>query len=131
MKHPPAERAILLVDHGSRRAEANLQLEEIARQVREREPGTIVATAHLEIAEPSVGEAVDACVRAGAQTIVIHPYFLGPGRHTREDLPRLIDAASLRHPGVVMHLSAPLGVHEKLVDVVLERVGECSKRTSN
>ena len=118
--------AIVLIDHGSRRDEANLQLEELASLIRAREPQTVVETAHLEIAPPSLSDAVDACVKQGARTIVIHPYFLGPGRHTSEDIPRLVEEASARHPGIELQVSAPLGIHHKLVDVVLERVKDCS-----
>ena len=124
MTDRPELRAIVLIDHGSRRAEANLQLEELAGKIREREPDTIVRTAHLEIAKPSLGEAIDACVSAGARAIVVHPYFLGPGRHTSEDIPRQVQEASARHPDVLLRTSAPLGIHDKLVDVVLERVNE-------
>ena len=126
MPAEPAARAIVLIDHGSRRAEANQQLEELARKIRAREPETIVRTAHLELVPPSLGEAIDACVAEGARAIVVHPYFLGPGRHTSEDIPRLVAAASVRHPDVDLRMSAPLGVHDKLVEVVLERVLECS-----
>ena len=124
MTTQPEARAIVLIDHGSRRAEANQQLEELALKIRAREPQTIVQTAHLEIAEPDLDAAIDACVKAGARTIVIHPYFLGPGRHTSEDIPRLVAQAKVRHPEVLLRISAPLGIHDKLVDVVLERVRE-------
>jgi sirohydrochlorin ferrochelatase len=123
---PKADRlAIVLIDHGSRREEANRQLEVLADAVRVREPDAIVRTAHLEIAEPLLPAAIDDCVREGARAIVIHPYFLGPGRHTSEDIPRLVDEARARHAGVTIHISRHLGIHEKLVDVVLERIREC------
>jgi len=114
--------AILLVDHGSRQAAANDQLEEIAQRLRAREPGRIVVTAHLELAGPSIGEGIDACVAAGARAIVVHPYMLSPGRHSTVDIPRLAAEARARHRGVRVTVSEPLGVHEKLVDIVLERV---------
>lgn len=118
----PGPPAILLVDHGSRRAEANDQLEEIARLVRARDPGRIVRVAHMEVLPPTVAEGIDACVAAGAREIVVHPYLLAPGRHSREDIPAQVEAVADRHPGVTIRVSEPLGVHEKLVDVVLERV---------
>jgi sirohydrochlorin ferrochelatase len=114
--------AILLVDHGSRRAEANEQLEWIARQLRDREPGRIVRVAHMEIASPTIAEGIAACVEAGARKIVVHPYLLAPGRHSREDIPALATEATADHPGVTVRVSEPLGEHEKLIDVVLERV---------
>ena len=119
--------AILLVDHGSRRAEANLLLEEVAERIRARETDRIVRIAHLEILPPTVGDGIDACVTAGAGEIVVHPYLLAPGRHTSDDIPRLVDAATARHPGVKVRISAPLGLHEKIVDVVLLRVDHASE----
>ena len=114
--------AILLVDHGSRRAAANEQLEEIAGLVRAREPGRIVHVAHMELAPPTIADGVAACVADGARDVVVHPYLLGPGRHSQEDIPALAEEAARDHPGVRVRVSAPLGVHESLVDVILDRV---------
>jgi sirohydrochlorin ferrochelatase len=116
------KRGILLVDHGSRRPEANAQLEALAERLRGRVPDAVVATAHMELAEPTIAQALDACVAAGAGEIVVHPYFLGPGSHTTHDIPRLVAEAAARHPGVSVRVSEPLGLHDKIVDVVLERV---------
>jgi sirohydrochlorin ferrochelatase len=116
--------AIVLVDHGSRRAEANAVLDAVAEQVRAAEPGRIVHVAHMELAAPTLAEAVDACVADGARAIVVHPYFLAPGHHSTRDIPRLAAQAAARHDGVDVRVSAPLGVHAKLAEVVLERVRE-------
>ena len=115
-------RAILLVDHGSRRAEANAVLDAVAERLRRRSPGCIVEVAHMDLAPPDIAQGILACVRAGATEIVVHPYFLGPGVHTQRDIPRAVESAAAEHPGLRFAISDPLGVHEKLVDVVLERV---------
>ena len=120
------KRAVLLVDHGSRRKEANAQLDTLARLVRARMPDRFVAAAHLELEPPSVTVGIDACAAAGAEEIVIHPFFLAPGRHSAEDLPRLAREGSIQHPGVSIRLGAPLGLHPRLVDAVLERIDESS-----
>lgn len=117
-------RGILLVDHGSKLAAANQLLEEVARRVRVREPELIVETAHLEIAQPDIAAGLAACIAAGANQIVVHPYFLGPGRHTTQDIPRIVEAARAEHPNADIRVSEPLGTHDKLIDVVLERVRE-------
>jgi sirohydrochlorin ferrochelatase len=116
--------AILLVDHGSRRPEANRVVEAVAAAVQGRSPDRVVRVAHLELAEPDVGAGIDACVAAGADRIDVHPYFLGPGNHTSRDIPRLVGEAARRHPGVRVRISAPLGFHEKLADLVLERIAQ-------
>ena len=116
------KRAIVLVDHGSRRAEANELLPALAERLRARLPDRFVAVAHMELAPPSVAQAVAACAAAGADEIVVQPWFLGPGRHTRHDIPRLVREAAAAHGGLRVRLAEPLGIHEKLLDVILDRV---------
>ena len=116
--------AIVLIDHGSRRSEANAQLEQLAERVRAQRGGTMVVTAHLEIEPPTLGEAIDACVSSGATHIVVHPFFLLPGRHTGEHVPQLVEAARAKHPAIEIALSEPLGLDEAVVDLVLRRIDD-------
>jgi sirohydrochlorin ferrochelatase len=111
---------VLLVDHGSRRSEANERLEGLADEVRRRLDGPIVVIAHLEIANPTFAEGAARCVEAGAREVTVHPFFLAPGRHVMEDLPRLIAAAEREHPEVTWRLTPALGDSPALVDLVLE-----------
>jgi len=85
----------------------------------------VVEPAHMELAEPSIGTAFDKCVAAGADTIVIAPYFLWPGVHWDSDVPMLAAEAAAHHPGVRHLVTAPLGPHPALMDVVGERVHHC------
>jgi sirohydrochlorin ferrochelatase len=121
------KRAILLIDHGSRRAEANALLEDVADQVRRRAPESIVEVAHMEIAEPDIGEGIETCVEKGATHIIVHPFFLGPGRHVSEDIPAQVERAGQRHPNVRIRISEPLGNHAALIDVILDRVSDVDR----
>jgi len=76
----------------------------------------------MELAGPALDEVIEDCVAAGAEEILVHPYFLGPGRHSSRDIPRLMAEAVRRHPGLRARLAEPLGVHEKIVEVVIDRV---------
>ncbi|MFB0978733.1 MAG: CbiX/SirB N-terminal domain-containing protein [Myxococcota bacterium] len=111
-------RAFLLVDHGSKREEANAQIGRIASSLRPRLPDDIVEAAHMEMAEPSIAAGIQRCVEAGAQTIVVCPYFLGQGRHTQESIPSLVAAAAAQHPGIEIQIGDPLGMAPQLLDVV-------------
>lgn len=113
--------AILIVDHGSRREEANAQLEAIAEMVRALQSETIVRVAHMELAAPSIAEGLAACVEAGATEVVVVPYFLSTGRHVTEDIPRLVDEAARDHPTVRVRVASALGPHRLLAALVLER----------
>jgi len=113
---------VLLVDHGSRSPAANRVVATVARRLARRLPDRIVRFAHMEIAAPTIPDGIAACAAAGATEIVVHPFFLAPGVHGRRDVPRLARDAA-RRLGVRVRVSPPLGVHDALVDVILERIG--------
>lgn len=72
----------------------------------------------MEMAEPTIEQAFDKCVAAGASKIVLHPFFLSPGRHVTSDIPALMRAAAARHPGVAWVISEPLGLQELMPKVM-------------
>lgn len=118
-------RAIVLIDHGSRSEEANASLETVVELVRSRVgEGVVVTHAHMDLAKPTLAEAVDAMVQAGAKEIVVVPYFLAPGRHSREDIPKQVTDAQLAHPHTLFVLAEPLGPHALLAELALLRAGE-------
>ncbi len=117
--------ALILIDHGSRIAEANALLERIAAAAR-RGDYPIVEAAHMELAEPTLDSAFANCVRQGARRIVIMPYFLASGNHATNDIPRMAAAAAASHPGVCWSVAAPLGFDQRLVDVALDRAREAT-----
>ena len=124
MALPPEKIGIVLVDHGSKVDESNALLEEIAAVFLQRCRWTIVEPAHMELAEPSVQTAFTRCVEQGAERVIVMPYFLGPGRHSRQDIPRLAEAAAEAHDGVDHVVTAPLGLHDLLLEVVDQRIEE-------
>jgi sirohydrochlorin ferrochelatase len=115
--------ALLLVDHGSRHPPANAVLAEVASLVKQMTGLERVYYAHMDLAEPTVAQGFTQAVRDGATAVVVHPYFLSPGRHSQRDIPRLVEEAAREFPGVEFCVTAPLGVHPKIVEVILERAG--------
>ncbi len=115
--------ALLIIDHGSVRSEANAMLDDVAAVLREKRPDLIVEIAHMELAEPTIEQGIAACVNAGATESVAHPYMLSPGRHATTDIPRMVEKAANSYTGITVRVTDPLGVHEKLGEVVLERAG--------
>ncbi len=122
---PAAEKiGVIVVDHGSRRAESNDLLLEVVAMFRRQSEFTIVEPAHMELAEPSLSTAFDRCVAAGAEWVVVHPYFLLPGKHWKHDIPALAEEAARRHPGVRYLVTAPLGVHPLMGEIMRQRIAE-------
>ncbi len=118
-----SKKALIIVDHGSTVEEANDMLAEIAGLIKSNEKCgfDIVRYCHMELAGPTIAAAFDACAAEGASHIVIHPYFLAPGKHSTQDIPRMAAEAAGRHEGMSYHVTEPLGVHEKIIEVILER----------
>lgn len=118
---------IIIVDHGSRLADSNRLLEEVAvlfaRRFEDRYP--IVEPAHMELAEPSITTAYSRCVQRGANRVIVCPFFLGPGKHWTQDIPRLAADAARQHPGTVYHVTHPLGVDDLILDLLEKRVRFC------
>ena len=116
--------AILLMAHGSRIPEANDAARQIAARVKELSQFEIVEVSFREQHLPNIQQGVDSCVARGAQRILLVPYFLYLGAHVLEDLPAELAQARERHPGVDMVLGKHLGAHQKLAEIVVERIAE-------
>ncbi|MGB2691507.1 MAG: CbiX/SirB N-terminal domain-containing protein [Thermodesulfobacteriota bacterium] len=117
------KKALIIVDHGSKLNEANEMLIDIADLIKNKNNSEfeIIAYCHMELAEPTISQAFDDCVSRGADHIVVHPYFLAPGRHSTQDIPRMVMDAAANHPEVSYKVTEPLGIHDNIIEVILER----------
>lgn len=116
---------VVVVDHGSRRSESNDLLLAVTAMFQQGAAIKIVEPAHMELAEPSIAHAFAECVAQGARTVVVFPYFLSPGRHWSEDIPRLASQAAADFPKVQHLVTAPLGLHSLIGQVMSERIATC------
>lgn len=114
--------AIVLVDHGSRRAEANAMLEDFADLYRGHSGRRKVEIAHMELAEPSIGAAVAKCVSEGYRKVVVAPYFLARGRHITSDIPAMVAEAQKAHPEVSCVIAEPIGLDPLMAELIEKRV---------
>src|SRR5262245_35005325 len=113
--------ALLLIAHGSRQEEANADLHYLAAQLRQRGQ-EFVEPAFLELAQTTISEAGEACVRQGAEQVVLVPWFLSAGVHVRRDLTEARRLLAERFPQVRFVLAEPLGRHPLLLDILAERL---------
>lgn len=118
--------AILIVDHGSRVAEANDMLLVLTEKYKEYSMATIVEAAHMEMAEPSILTAVKRCVDQGADHIICHPFFLSKGRHVKEDIPSLMASAAEQY-SITYNITEPLGLQEGIVNLIDVSISRTSR----
>jgi len=116
---------ILLLGHGSPKKDAN-NLGQLGTMLH----GMLhagckddcVKVAYLQFAEPGIPDTIRECVKQGAKKVILHPFFLSAGMHVTKDIPGMIAEARGLYPEVKFIYTEPLGVHEKLVQIVMERI---------
>ena len=117
-------RAILLIDHGSVKPEANHMVSCMANLLQHVVgQDVIVRHSHMELAEPSIAQGFAECVRAGATEVIVFPYMLSPGKHVTRDVPRLVGEAAREFADVSFRVTGAFGVHEKLAELIALRAG--------
>jgi sirohydrochlorin ferrochelatase len=126
METDPMTIGLIIVDHGSRSSESNQLLHAVADSFAESyaREYPIVEPAHMELAEPTIAQAYANCVARGARQVVVCPYFLGPGKHWRTDIPRLASEAAGEFPLTTHAIAAPLGIDDLLLRLLEKRVQE-------
>jgi len=111
---------IILFAHGSRDPQWRLPIEAVAAQITERQPGTLVRCAYLELCLPSLPDAAIDLIASGARRVKIFPLFLGVGKHAREDLPLLVDGIRAAHPDLIVELLPTAGESDKLISLMAD-----------
>jgi sirohydrochlorin cobaltochelatase len=125
----PAETTLLLVARGSSDAEANADFFRVARLVWERGQYGNVECCFVSLTGPAVADGIDRCVRLGARRVLVVPYFLSTGILVKR-ISTQAEQARTRHPGVEILVGNHLGIHQKIVDLILERADVVRGRLS-
>lgn len=111
---------VVVVDHGSRRASANSMLDDVVSKVRSR-TSYPVFPAHMELATPTISDAIEACSKHGVSHVVVVPFFLAPGRHVTHDVPSLVQqAVEKHHPNMSFSIRPHIGAHTAVIDAVVD-----------
>jgi sirohydrochlorin ferrochelatase len=114
-------KALLLAAHGSRREQSNREVEALGKRLQDiaRPEFSLVGTGFLELAQPSISDALECCIRQGAEEIVVLPYFLAAGRHVVNDVPEEVAPVRARHPEVKIRITPHLGSADLLPSLLL------------
>ena len=121
----PHQIGLVIVDHGSHRADSNQALVNIADHFASKYELNNVEPAHMELAEPSIKMAFEKCVARGAKFVIVLPFFLLPGRHWDEDIPSLISDAASGFPGTQYLVTAPLGTNTWMLELMANQIRDC------
>jgi len=116
--------AILLIAHGSRRAEANADLVRLAELLARDPEFDIIEPSYLELATPDIPTGGRRCIERGATIVRMLPYFLSAGAHVVEDLEAHRATLAAEFPQARFELCPHLGLHPLMVEIVRQRLRE-------
>lgn len=114
--------ALLALGHGSRDADGVEEFWELVRVLRRTAPELTVCAGFIELAEPSVDEAIDALVADGVEDIVLVPVVLLAAGHLKNDGPAAMARARIRHPRVRMRMARDPGIDPKVLAIAEDRI---------
>lgn len=117
-----ATRALIIIAHGSRRAEANEEFFALVKQVGETATGyAAVVPALLEQAPPTL---LQACLTlpATVEYIDVYPLFLNQGRHVEKDIPAQVADVMDAMPEKTVRLLNYLGRNEDLPGLIVRHL---------
>ena len=117
----PSSSAIVIVAHGSRADAANDSHVELCAELARR-TGRVVRPAFLEIAAPSIPEALSSMIADGYLEVSILPHFLAPGNHTTRDIPAFVDAARAQHPEANFEVLPHTGADPGLIALIAAEI---------
>ena len=114
-------KSLLLVAHGSRREASNEEIRQLTAHLEEQAGDRYqsVSCAFLELAEPSIPDGIEACIKQGAQEVIVLPYFLSAGRHVQEDIPREVAVKQQEYPNIPIQVAPYLGSAEGITELLL------------
>lgn len=116
--------AILYIGHGSRVKEAAEEAVQFMKQTMELVDVPIQEYCFLELCEPDILKGVRQCVDQGATKIAVVPVLLLTAGHAKKDIPEELDMAKKKYPDISFTYGRPLGIHEKIIDILVEKVKE-------
>ncbi len=104
-------RGMILIVHGSRDPKWRNVFGTFMEKVTAALPGQAVILAFMELASPTLEEAVVQLIESGCNEIEVLPLFMADGGHVDHDIPAQIRDTRVKFPSVVLNQLPPVGKH--------------------
>ena len=114
--------AVLYVAHGSRVKQGVEEARTFLQRTSEKVDVAIQEICFLELAEPTIIQGVENCVKRGATKIAVAPILLLTANHLNQDIPQEIAIAQKQFPHVEITIGRAFGVDDRLVTSLVARL---------
>lgn len=111
------EYSILLVGHGSRAKQGNVEIEAFADQWRTLHPKWLIDVCFIEFADVLLDAGFDLAAKKSKKVIVV-PLILNAAGHVKMEVPEHLVEARKRHPDVEFLYAPHLGANEAILSIM-------------
>jgi len=114
-------KALLLIAHGSRRKNSNDEVIALTEKLKATcsDQYHIFQPGFLEIATPSINTGIETCIKEGATSITVLPYFLNSGLHVIQDIPADVQHAQQKFPDIEIKVAPHIGASELMMSLLI------------
>ena len=121
-------RALLLIDRGSREPEAKEELTQLCTMIKDGSKYTYVDHCFLEVIPPYIEEGISKCVSNNVDSITVMPYFLYPGVKLKDSVKKTAKICHDKKIKVV--ITKPLSYHTTLESLIRDRIGSAKEKNN-
>jgi sirohydrochlorin cobaltochelatase len=111
----PSDLAVLVVGHGTRKPSGQQQLKELVEQMRRIEPSWRMEASFLELAEPTIEQAIEGLSAQGFRRILVVPILLFTAAHAKSDIPDAVSVFAAKHGITVVGQTPSLGTAREVI----------------
>jgi len=111
----PSDLAVLVVGHGTRKPSGQQQLKELVEQMRRIEPSWRMEASFLELAEPTIEQAIEGLSAQGFRRILVVPILLFTAAHAKSDIPDAVSEFASKHGITVVGQTPSLGTAREVI----------------
>ncbi len=121
-------KTVIVAAHGSRQKTSAAEVAALAKKldIKVKTDGLNdihqVVHAFLQFCDPSLETVIQNLADSGVDEMVIFPFFISAGSHVQTDIPRAVETARHRHPGVRFHITRHLGILDAVENLILQEV---------
>jgi len=116
--------AIVYISHGSRSNDWNEQFISFITETMKENIAPIQEYGFFELAAPSIGEAIESCIRKGATTVTVVPVLLLSGNHALIDIPTEIADSQAQFPTIPIMYANVLGSDHLFLPAIMDKLQE-------
>jgi sirohydrochlorin cobaltochelatase len=113
---------ILVISHGSPRAEANQGFVDLVGRIAARLKMENVLPAFFSLLRPDIPDQVGELLSRGVRRVLLMPYFLYSGKHITVDIPAIIAQCREKYPQLTIEMLPTLENDPAMENLVVQRL---------